>query len=216
MITSQFRKLIRQYLAPALHEVGFSGTDYHFVKVDNNHVIHTIVIQADKYGGSCVVELGVHFDFLPNPLGELIPAKKITVYDCEFRTRIVHELTWFQSNVLRKKKSEAWFRYGDTEDESVAVVHKMREMIVRQGTMYFAQFNDFPHIITSITTNELSHRTKLLDAYGAPLDLRLALLIARTHAFLGNTVEAANFAHRGLENIGNVTGLIQDFTECID
>ncbi|MEK3794765.1 DUF4304 domain-containing protein [Paenibacillus sp. FSL R7-0204] len=216
MKTSQFRKLIKTNLAPALHEVGFSGTDHHFVKVDNNHVIHAIVIQADKHGGSCVVELGVHFDFLPNPLGEFIPANKLTVYDCEFRTRLVHQLTWFQSNVLRKKKSEAWFRYGDTEDESMAVVHKMKEMIVRQGTKYFAQFNDSPHVITSITTNELSHRTKILDSYGAPLDLRLALLIARTHAFLGNAVEAANFAHWGLENIGNATGLIQDFTELVD
>lgn len=93
MKTSEFRKLIKKHLAPVLHELGFSGTDHHFVKANKNHVINTIVIQADKYGGSCVVELGVHFDFLPNPVGEFIPVSKLTVYDCEFRTRIVHELT---------------------------------------------------------------------------------------------------------------------------
>lgn len=216
MKTSDFRKLIKKYLASALHELGFSGTDHHFVRVDQNHVIYTIVIQADKYGGSCVVELGVHFDFLPNSSGQFIPASKLTVYDCEFRTRIIHELGWFQSKILNKKANEVWFRYGDTEDESKAVLDKMKGMIVSQGTMYFSQFRDFPNPINSITTKELSHRTKRLDRYGAPLNVRLALLIARTHAFLGNTEEAANFARWGLSNIGKSTGLNQEFTEIID
>lgn len=96
------------------------------------------------------------------------------------------------------------------------VLHKMKEMILRQSTKYFSQFNEFPHLITSITMNELSHRTKRLDSYGAPLDLRLALLIARTHAFLGNSVESTKYTHLGLKNIGSATGLIQDFKEFID
>lgn len=216
MKTSDFRKLIKKYLAPTLHELGFSGTDHHFVKIDPNHVVNTILIQTDKYGGSCVVELGVHYDFLPNSTGEVTPAGRLTVYDCEFRTRIVHELGWFQSKILRKRVSEVWFRYGDTEDESKAILSKMKGMIVSQGTMYFSQFRDFPNPIKSITTKELSHRTKRLDHYGAPLNVRLALLIARTHAFLGNTEEAANFARWGLRNIDKSTGLTQDFTEIID
>ncbi|AIQ53465.1 DUF4304 domain-containing protein [Paenibacillus sp. FSL R7-0331] len=60
MKTSDFRNLIKKYLAPALHELGFSGTDHHFVRVAPNHLVNTIVIQADKDGVSCVVEMGVH------------------------------------------------------------------------------------------------------------------------------------------------------------
>ncbi|MFD1953613.1 DUF4304 domain-containing protein [Paenibacillus thailandensis] len=216
MKTSEFRKLIRKHLAPSLNEIGFTGTDHHFVKDNKNHVINAIVIQADKYGGSCVVELGVHFDFLPDTSGKFIPVNKLTVYDCEFRTRLVHELNWFQTNVLRKKNSEVWFRYGHTEEEARTVLQEMKEMIITQGTSYFTQFNDFPHALTSIKPVELSNRTKRLDRYGAPLNLRLALLLARTHTFLGNGTEAANFARWGLENIDRATGLIQDFTEIIN
>ncbi|WP_336773878.1 DUF4304 domain-containing protein [Paenibacillus sp. MMO-58] len=219
MKTSEFRKLIKKYLAPELNKIGFIGTDHHFVKDNGSHVINAIVIQADKYGGSCVVELGVHFDFLPNTIREFIPVSKITVYDCEFRTRLINKLNWFQSNVLRQKKSEVWFRYDHTEDESRAraLIQEMKDMILGQGLSYFSQFNeDFPRAITSIKLNELSQRTKKLDSYGAPLNLRLALLIARTHIFLENKAEAANFAHWGLTNIGKTTGLIQDFTEIMD
>uniref|UniRef100_UPI00403F51A1 DUF4304 domain-containing protein n=1 Tax=Paenibacillus sp. FSL K6-1318 TaxID=2975291 RepID=UPI00403F51A1 len=52
------------YFAPKLHDVGFMGTDHHFVKTTNNHFIYTLVIQADKFDGSCVMEMGVHLDFL--------------------------------------------------------------------------------------------------------------------------------------------------------
>ncbi|WP_397387014.1 DUF4304 domain-containing protein [Paenibacillus sp. ClWae2A] len=71
MNTKDFRKLIRVYFAPKLHEVGFMGTDHHFVKTTDNHFIYTLVIQADKSGGSCVMEMGVHLDFLPNSIGNL-------------------------------------------------------------------------------------------------------------------------------------------------
>lgn len=216
MKTSEFRKLIKKHLAPSLNECGFIGTDHHFVKDNNNHVINAVVIQADKYGGSCIVELGVHLDFLPNKIREFVPNNKLTVYDCEFRTRLVNELNWFQRNILREKEREVWYQYGQTENESITVIHEMKKLILSQGTNYFSQFNDFPHVITSISLDELSKRSKRLDSYGAPLDLRIALLVARTHAYLGNKAEAACFAEWGLENIGKATRLIQDFEEFVD
>ncbi|WP_169089661.1 DUF4304 domain-containing protein [Paenibacillus sp. PL91] len=105
MQTSKFRKLIKKHLAPALKEHGFIGTDHHFVKDNNNHVINAIVIQADKYGGSCVVELGVHLDFLPNTIRESIPISKLTVYDCEFRKRLINEVNWFQREIYFVKRN---------------------------------------------------------------------------------------------------------------
>lgn len=54
-------------------------------------------------------------------------------------------------------------------------------------------------------------RSKGLDAMGAPLDLRLALLIARTHRFLGEDELALQYAEWGLKNIGRAEGLIKDF-----
>jgi hypothetical protein len=155
MKTGDFRKLIKMHLAPALEEQGFIGSDHHFVKDNNNHVINTIVIQADKYGGSCIVELGVHLDFLPNLTGEFIPSHKLTVYDCEFRKRLVNEINWFQKNILREKEREVWFKYGDTEDESLSVIENIKEMLLSQGLRYLSQFNDFPYAITSIQLDEL-------------------------------------------------------------
>ncbi len=130
------------------------GTDHHFVKTTDNHFIYTLVIQTDKSGGSCVMEMGVHLDFLPNSIGEFKSLNEITTYDCEFRKR------------LDKK---------------------------------------------SISLAEIIARSKKIEDFGAPLDLRLVLLIARTHKFLGNDRDAKEYAQWGLINIGKATGLIKDF-----
>ena len=76
---------------------------------------------------------------------------------------------------------------------------------------YYSQFNDFPRMITSISLAEIIAGSKKIEEFGAPLDLRLALLIARTHKFLGNDRDAKEDAQWRLNNIGEAKGLIKDF-----
>jgi len=206
--TKDFRKLIRVYFASKLHEAGFMGTDHHFVKTTDNHFIYTLVIQADKSGGSCVMEMGVHLEFLPNSIGEFKSSNEITTYDCEFRKRINKKENLFKRFFTVER--EKWFQYGETEDDAIVTINEMKQLFLDQGMSYFSQFNDL-RIITSISLAEIIARSKKIEDFGAPLDLRLVLLIARTHKFLGNNRDAKEYAQWGLNNIGKATGLIKDF-----
>ncbi|WP_315372175.1 DUF4304 domain-containing protein [Paenibacillus xylanexedens] len=208
MNTKDFRKLIRVYFASKLHEAGFMGTDHHFVKTTDNHFIYTLVIQADKSGGSCVMEMGVHLEFLPNSIGEFKSSNEITTYDCEFRKRINKKENLFKRFFTVER--EKWFQYGETADDAIVTINEMKQLFLDQGMSYFSQFNDL-RIITSISLAEIIARSKKIEDFGAPLDLRLVLLIARTHKFLGNNRDAKEYAQWGLNNIGKATGLIKDF-----
>lgn len=210
MNTKDFRRLIKEHFAPKLHELGFKGTDHHFVKA-NNHFIYTLVIQADKYGGSCVMEMGVHLDFLPNSIGEFKPPLKITTYDCEFRERLNKKANWLQRFLTVER--ERWFRYGETEEDAITTNNEMKKLFTNKGMCYFSQFKDFPEPITSISLDEIKVGSKKLENLGAPLDLRTALLVSRTYEFLGNHRKAKDFASWGLINIGNASGMTEDFLE---
>ncbi|WP_338593963.1 DUF4304 domain-containing protein [Paenibacillus sp. Y5S-9] len=208
MNTKDFRKVIRVYFAPKLHEVGFMGTDHHFVKTTDNHFIYTLVIQADKSGGSCVMEMGVHLDFLPNSIGEFKSSNEITTYDCEFRKRLDKKANWFKRFFTVER--ERWFQYGETDEDAIVTIDEMTQLFLDQGMSYFSQFND-PRMITSISLAEIIARSKKIKDFGAPLDSRLVLLIARTHKFLGSDRDAKDYAQWGLNNIGEAKGLIKDF-----
>ncbi len=184
------------------------GTDHHFVKTTDNHFIYTLVIQADKSGGSCVMEMGVHLEFLPNSIGEFKSSNEITTYDCEFRKRINKKENLFKRFFTVER--EKWFQYGETADDAIVTINEMKQLFLDQGMSYFSQFNDL-RIITSISLAEIIARSKKIEDFGAPLDLRLVLLIARTHKFLGNNRDAKEYAQWGLNNIGKATGLIKDF-----
>ncbi len=184
------------------------GTDHHFVKTTDNHFIYTLVIQADKSGGSCVMEMGVHLEFLPNSIGEFKSSNEITTYDFEFRKRINKKENLFKRFFTVER--ERCFQYGETEDDAIVTIIEMKKLFLDQGMSYFSQFNDL-RIITSISLAEIIARSKKIEDFGAPLDLRLALLIARTHKFQGNNRDAKEYAQWGLNNIGKATGLIKDF-----
>ncbi|PWV94443.1 uncharacterized protein DUF4304 [Paenibacillus cellulosilyticus] len=160
MNTKQFRKLIKEHFAPRLHQLGFKGSDHHFVKTNDNHFIYTLVIQADKYGGSCVMEMGVHLDFLPISFNEIKPPIDITTYDCEFRKRLNKKANWL------KVERERWFSYGETEEEALDTIMEMRELFLNEGMNYYSQFKEFPKSITSIELDEIVARSNRLDDIG--------------------------------------------------
>ncbi|MDT9718578.1 hypothetical protein QVE09_06680 [Paenibacillus sp. ClWae2A] len=105
---------------------------------------------------------------------------------------------------------ERWFQYGETDEDAIVTIDEMTQLFLDQGMSYFSQFND-PRMITSISLAEIIARSKKIEDFGAPLDLRLVLLIARTHKFQGNNRDAKEYAQWGLNNIGKATGLIKDF-----
>lgn len=213
MLTLDFRKLLKVHLKPKLNELGFLGIDHHFRKYSEEHFIFTLVIQANKYGGSCIMEIGVHLDFLPTLTNERPDFNRITTYDCEFRKRLVGIPSWVQ-RILGHKK-EVWFDYGDDEKSAIQTIEKMYDLFITNGMKYLDQFRGFPEPLISITLEEIKEKSNKLKSLGAPSDLRLALLIAKTHKFIGNNDLAINFADWGLKNIGHATALQIHFESII-
>lgn len=204
MDTKLFRTIIKNEFKPTLNELGFTGTNHHFIKRTDNHYIFTLVIQANKYGGSCNMEMGVHLDYLLEDKNS-----NITVYDCEFRQRIQPKRSfidkWFRNN------AEVWHEYGEDEEQARQTIETMKTVFLTQGMNYYNQFNNFPNLLLTIDIDEIKNRSKRLEQLGAPLDLRLTLIIAKTHLFLGNKKDAEKYAKWGLMNIGRATLLINEF-----
>lgn len=106
---------------------------------------------------------------------------------------------------------ERWFRHGESEEEAITTIIGMKELFTHKGISYYSQFEDFPEVLTSISLDEINNGSKKLKDLGAPPNLRMALLVARTYEFLGNFKEAREFASWGLHNIGDTSGLTKEF-----
>lgn len=202
MNAAEFKKLMKVYFAPILRKYGFIGSGFNYKKITDNHYIYAVQIQSNKYGEGCWIELGVTTDFLPNTVGFTIDSKKITPLDCEFRKRLdpgINDSMWL---------------FGETEEEAKQATVHMANEFERNGLSYFGQFIDFPKPLSQITIEDIVNESPALKSLEPPLDLRLAMTIARVHTFLGNKREAIKFCEWGLKNIGPGiigTGLISIF-----
>ena len=198
----EFKKIMKDSFAPVLRKYGFIGSGFKYRKITENHYIYTVLVQSNKYGEGCWIELGVTTDFLPDTLGFTITPKKVSSFNCEFRKR------------LTMKNDDMWL-FGETKDEANHSILQMLTEFEINGIKYFEQFIDFPDPISSISIKDIMNESTKLQSLGAPLDLRLAMTVARVHTFLGNRDEAIKFCEWGLENINNAIGLIKVFREII-
>ncbi len=198
--STDFKKMLKIEFAPLLHKYGFKGNGFHYRKITVDHYIYCLWIQIDKYGEGCWMELGVTADFLPDTLGKPIDIKKVAAYDCEFRKR------------LSKQNDEMWL-FSDTEYKVNQSIHAMINEFETHGLEYFKQFIGFPNPLALITIDDIENKSSLIKKVSGPLDLRLALTIARIHIFIGNKKEALKFCEWGLSKTGQSVGLIPYFQE---
>jgi hypothetical protein len=199
MNAAEFKKLMKNYFAPVLRKHGFKGSGFNYRKITGDHYIYTVQVQSYKYGVGCWVELGVTIDFLPDTVGIKINPSKVTPIDCEFRKR------------LDPTTNDGMWLFGNTEDEANQSIQEMIIEFERNGMTYFEQFVDFPSPLSLITIEDIEEKNPTLNKLESPLDLRLAMTIARIHTFLGNKDEAIKFCEWGLQNIGRATGLIEEY-----
>ncbi len=216
MLTTEFRKLLQLHRKPQLNQLGFMGSDHHFRKNSDEHFIYTLVIQGNRYGGSCIMELGMHLDFLPIGLNGKADIHNLTVYDCEFRKRIEAGIPWTQKIFGPIQTQARWFEYGKSKADAIRTINRMYKVFKVRGLEYFEQFRGFPDPILSITLEQLkAERGKQQISMGAPQNLRLALIIARTHEFVGDLDSSLKFAEWGLNQLGQAPGLKPYFEELI-
>ncbi|MBZ9685918.1 DUF4304 domain-containing protein [Clostridium estertheticum] len=197
----ELKKLIKNNFAPILREFGFKGSGFSFRRVTNNHYIYVITVQANRQGGSYCIEMGVYIDFIPNSLGQKNLPSRVTAYDCEFNKR------------LSPKGIDYWWKYGKSEQDSINDIKHMVKTFREVGIPFFEQFEDFPAPLDSIIVEDIVNESPRLEEIGAPLDLRLALTLARVHKYLNISTEGIKFCDWGLNNINCTTGLITVFEE---
>lgn len=169
---------MKNEFSPKLREVGYQGSGQNFRRV-SNETINVVNIQISKYGGSCAVNLGLHFAFLPlNWSAELPVGKKIKEVDCEFRMRLSpkvnHDYWWEYDGLLssptRKANHliETYFNYGEPRFKSLDTVEKFARSL-------------------SIDALKMNQEVSVFGIMARP---RAALTMARIHQHLGDLNKA--------------------------
>ncbi|MFY7669687.1 DUF4304 domain-containing protein [Tenacibaculum sp. MEBiC06402] len=110
MTTQEFRKQIGRYLGTKIREFGFKGSGFNYI-MDSDNFVFTIGLQANRYGGSFCVELGIHPKEITNNGFEDLDFKKLKYYNCEFRTRLAKE-----------GKGDRWWNYTDSESKNFEII----------------------------------------------------------------------------------------------
>ena len=193
-----FYKQLKEDVIPILRESGFKGSGQNFRRI-NGEVIHAVNIQNNKYGGSCCLNLGFHFTFLPacwNSKNILEP-KKIKETDCEFRTRL-----------SPKGKHDYWWKFdggGIFGNTSKSVAH-LKKTYLEVGNDFFERFNSLESI-TSLLEIRLLKQSDYIDIAGGIVPVRGALTMSRIYKHLGNSELQKRYAATGLQIIGNASAL---------
>lgn len=191
--TKKFKHLLKETFSRELRKHGFQGTAGRYRTKPNNHLIYTVNVQADNYGGRCYVELGVYIDFIPSASGVHVPLNKVSPYDCEFR--------WSLSD-LKNQNQNLWWSYGETENEALDNIENMTEIFVEYGLQYFEKFSNFPECLTSISIKDIEQWNKNVKQLGDTLTrVRLSLVLSKVHLHMNNNEQAISFATWAINRI---------------
>ncbi len=199
-----FYKILKEDFAPKLREIGFKGSGQNFRRI-NGEVINTINVQANKYGGSCAVNLGIHLTFLPLSVDDKMPdIKKIKEIDCEFRLRLAP-----------KNKDDYWWKYGGLLDSPSKTINHLIKTYFTYGESQFEKYNTVDKISSLISIEEIIKKD-FIDIFDGITCQRGALVMARIHEHLGNTSIAGKFAQAGLDNLGGAVLLKSAFEKILN
>lgn len=180
-----FAAAIRETFAPALRQLGFSGSGRHFRR-QRGDVIDAINVQASRHGDASCINLGLHFTCLPTGVPEQRPELQAwREIDCEFRTRLVPA-----------GESDHWWRHGSTPEENRAAAQDIVRLYLAAGEPLFQQFPTSRAFADSCSTDALVRRQNRPTASFPwhSTDVRAALALARIHRHHGNVAQSQRFA----------------------
>jgi hypothetical protein len=188
----RFHRLLRQEFFPLLRAAGFRGKGTTFTRQVGPR-LDVVNVQGSVYGGQCCVNLGVHFTFLPTPVGGLVTdPTRLRDYDCEFHDRL-----------HGAREGDFWWSYGGSDAEARRQVRHLVRLFERRGHAFFARFEPFPAVFEAITPEQVEAG----DLAGYPVPeptLWVALTLARIMRHLGRTRRARQFAAVGLRHVGDI------------
>lgn len=199
-----FYDVLKKEFAPKLREIGFKGSGQNFYRAKDD-VINIINIQANKYGGSCAVNLGLHLSFLPTNTGMDLPEiRNIKEYDCEFRMRLAP-----------RNKMDYWWKYGGLLNSPTKNARHLIKTYFEYGEPHFKEFDEVEKIASMLTLEDIENND-YIKVFGGVVPQCGALAMARIHKHIGNISEAKEFARVGLKNIGRAVALKSAFEEIIN
>ena len=145
------------------------------------------------------MEVGIYIDFIPNSINQIVNPSEVTPYDCEFRKRLTYN------------KDDCWWNYGNSDENAIESINSMVKVFNSEGLTFFKQFEDFPEPIKSINILQIDSNKSLLKELSPPMDLRLALTVARVNLYCGDLEKTKQICSWALERIEKATALIPLF-----
>lgn len=194
---------LKEGFYPKLRENGFKGSGQNFRRV-TGEVIHTLNIQANKYGGSCCLNMGMHLTFLPYTWsGEPPDVKRIRECDCEFRERL-------GENGFGDK----WWKYdGGIFGSPRSSAYQLMNTYWSNGEPILQKYLSVDDVANLYTLDDLE-RKEYLPVFGGITRQRGALAMARILNHLKRNEEAVLFAEFGLKHLGAAKELEHAFKQC--
>jgi hypothetical protein len=182
----RFHAQLREHFLPQLNQDGFIGKLPCFRRVNGGRV-DIVDIQESCYGGQCFINLGVHFEFLPDAAGGPVhDLGSLAEAQCEFRDRL-----------REKRQPDLGWKYGKSADEARQVAINIAELFVRRGREFFEKLDDFPNSVAHITPQHVESDNLASYPVGGP-SAHVALVMARVMRHLGKHDECRAFAELGL------------------
>ncbi len=191
-----FHAVLKAEFDPILREAGFKGSGQNYRRVIGD-IIHALNIQGNRWGGSCIVNLGIHVTFLPDTLNKVREAATFKVIHCEFDRRISDDST-----------SDGWWSYGDTIAAAESSARSLIRAFCAQAEPYFQHYSTVPAILSALVckVNGTPEPPPTLCGIG-PTPVRAALVAARIHRFRSEIAESRRLAQMGLATLGDARAL---------
>ena len=171
MTTQEFRKQIGKYLGTKIREFGFKGSGFNYI-MDSESFVFTIGLQANRYGGSFCVELGVHPKEITNNGFEDLDFNKLKYYNCEFRTRLAKE-----------GKGDKWWNYTDSESKNLEIIDDVILYISKYAIPIINGFKNDTGLLEKVKISDIKNRFIPIPDFKGGLtpmttDIRLAWALA--------------------------------------
>lgn len=171
MTTQEFRKQIGKYLGTKIREFGFKGSGFNYI-MDSDNFVFTIGLQANRYGGSFCVELGIHPKEITNNGFEDLDFNKLKYYNCEFRTRLAKE-----------GKGDKWWNYTDSELKNLEIIDDVIFYISKYALPIINGFKNDTGLLERVKISDIKNRFIPIPDFKGGLtymttDIRLAWALA--------------------------------------
>lgn len=198
----RLESVARLILAPVLRADEFSGSGATYRRVVGDW-IQVVNVQGARQGGSLSINLAVHPLLVPDVAGNEPDAKKITQELCEFRRR------------LSEAGEDQWWRYEQTEESMASAMKAAASVYTSIGRDLFASISGQSSPFSTVTPAEFIAGVVDFKGFGSTR-VRMALTLARLRLSEGRRADSMAFAAYGLDNIGSVGALRNEFRQLLD